>query len=391
MDGEDEPTGVLRLLMRCCCLQKCKPPRKEEFDIYVSDTSRLLEEGEATDDYGAAPAPPAPPPASPPAADFRACAPPPSPRTECAGSLSVAERTRLLKEGERAAAAAADGAAAEEECAGVDIASTAARLQKEVAGDGVAAPERDERKTALAERLANRKNELPCAFCGLGVFAAEATRDGDAAYHAACFRCGGCGCSLAGVQHGALDDDDDVIYCDEANRARSSCLARAKAARLRAGAAREAANQRLSEDDIARTSRAKSRAIEVIGDELERIVLGLAPKCARCGGPFSASDRVLLLGMVKCFSGAFEVKHFPELARVARSRRRARTDSKTERRVEDGRGRDRERFSRRSALAARGTSHAVSRIGFNPFNSTGTTGPASRRIRRQTRSPRRAR
>ena len=81
-----------------------------------------------------------------------------------------------------------------------------------------------------------------------------------------------------------------------------------EAAALRAGAAKEALNQRLSETDLTQTKAAKERAIELVGDELEKIVQGMAPRCALCGGTFAAKDKLLIQGMVKfhvqCMTGA---------------------------------------------------------------------------------------
>ena len=93
-DDDHRPLGMLGLLMRCCCLQRFSAPRApDEYDIYVSDTARLLED----------PTESAPPPPDYSAverttsADFKANEPPLSPRSECASGLSVKERTKLLR------------------------------------------------------------------------------------------------------------------------------------------------------------------------------------------------------------------------------------------------------------------------------------------------------
>ena len=287
-DVDERPHGILMLLSVCCCLNRRKAPEAETLDIYVtSDTSRLLGDG-STEDYK--------PPAdyTSEAVDGKEAA-----AKECAG-VSVKERTQVLRAGDDAAAASSGGPSAEDECSGVSVAARSQQLRREVAGEAAPPPRKNKAWSAAASKLATKKSEVACGFCGLAVPSSEAASHRGLSFHPSCFRCGSCGKSLVGVQHGTLDDDD-LLLCDEASAARRtvSCLARERDKAHRAGAAREAANQRPSETDLTVARAAKEQAIEIIGDDLERIVRGMAPTCALCGGPFGPKAKLFIQGMVK--------------------------------------------------------------------------------------------
>ncbi|KAH8060485.1 ATP-dependent DNA helicase [Aureococcus anophagefferens] len=270
-DVDERPRGILMLLSVCCCLNRRKAPEAETLDIYVtSDTSRLLGDG-STEDYK--------PPAdyTSEAVDGKEAA-----AKECAG-VSVKERTNVLRGRRRARG---------------DDAGGRVQLRREVAGEAAPPPRKNKAWSAAASKLATKKSEVACGFCGLAVPSSEAASHRGLSFHPSCFRCGSCGKSLVGVQHGTLDDDD-LLLCDEASAARRtvSCLARAREKAHRAGAAKEAANQRPSETDLTVARTAKEQAIEIIGDDLERIVRGMAPTCALCGGPFGPKDKLFIQGM----------------------------------------------------------------------------------------------
>jgi len=155
-----------------------------------------------------------------------------------------------------------------------------------------------------------------CSACGLqgGAFQeGEETRDGRW-FHMTCFRCAVCRRSLKGIPFGNINENDDLLYCDENALTRSglarSCLSKARQqeALRHVEIFKEAENQRLSETDVEKTRNAKVRAVELIGDDLDKIVQGMAPLCAVCGGPFGPRDKLVMQGMVKfhqdcCYRG----------------------------------------------------------------------------------------
>ncbi|KAJ8603716.1 hypothetical protein CTAYLR_000208 [Chrysophaeum taylorii] len=165
-------------------------------------------------------------------------------------------------------------------------------------------PSREERRPATGaglERLRTQSGKKKCAACGLDAFATEGESARGAWYHKSCLRCGACGRSLVGVPFGRLADDDDVLYCDESVQSRSgrSCLARLRDAGAHADAEREAENQRLTETDRESVGLAKTRAVDLIGDDLDKIVQQMAPTCAACGRRFHPKDELVMQGMVK--------------------------------------------------------------------------------------------
>lgn len=162
-----------------------------------------------------------------------------------------------------------------------------------------APPKRQRPASAKLQLLRSQSGARPCDMCGEAAFATEGVEVGRAWYHRTCLRCGFCGRSLVGVPFGRLSPEDDVLYCDEAtSRSGRSCLNR-----LRSGVPedieREAENQRLSDADRASLGVAKTRAVDMIGDDLDKIVRQMVPTCAACGHAFGARDKLVMQGMVK--------------------------------------------------------------------------------------------
>ena len=149
-------------------------------------------------------------------------------------------------------------------------------------------------------RLRRQQTKKSCVVCGCDVFPRDEVVKGGATYHGGCLRCASCGRSLLDVPFGRIAEADDLLYCDETAVSRSgrSCLAKAREIDWE-DVAKEDKNQRPSDADVARIGRAKINAVDLIGDDLDKIVRGMAPTCAVCGGTFAASDPIVMQGMVK--------------------------------------------------------------------------------------------
>lgn len=144
------------------------------------------------------------------------------------------------------------------------------------------------------QRLRTLRGKV-CTLCGCSASDAHGCWAESQWYHKSCLRCGRCHRSLLGVSFGKIAPSDDVLYCDELTR---SCLSRLVSEPVQADA-KEAENQRLSEAEVYTVGRAKVHAVDHIGDELDKIVQRMMPRCARCGKPFDASDHLVIQGMVK--------------------------------------------------------------------------------------------
>ncbi|KAJ1449329.1 hypothetical protein M885DRAFT_590491 [Pelagophyceae sp. CCMP2097] len=186
---------------------------------------------------------------------------------------------------------------------GPSVAERRQMLRDSTKSNAEALPRRPSAGLKKAALLRSRTVSKACALCGLDVFPGmdceKSKKDPDKTwYHAKCFKCAACGRSLRGTQHGQLAEGDDVLYCDERI---ISCLRRLSNASNAQTAEKESENQRLSETDIGMVKSARGDAVLQIGDDLERIVGrgAMAPKCALCGGPFAAKDRLVIEGMRK--------------------------------------------------------------------------------------------
>jgi len=155
-----------------------------------------------------------------------------------------------------------------------------------------------ERKASLeaVARLRESTSKKSCAACGCDLFSTEQVVKHGLYYHGRCLRCAGCGRSVADVPFGLMED---LLYCDESGSGRS-CLQKARQLQSSSEEVlREAENQRLSDSDVADLGRAKGCAVDLIGDDLEKIVRAMAPTCAVCGSRFLAKDAIVMQGMVK--------------------------------------------------------------------------------------------
>lgn len=175
--------------------------------------------------------------------------------------------------------------------------SVAARLAALQTTKPPLAPSR--RRSAGVERLRARRAAPSCGRCGLDVHVADRVVHRDTAYHSSCLRCGACRRSVVDLAWSTLDGDD-VPLCDDrgVTAGRRSCLVEARTQSLEH--ARADKDERPNAADVAGMREAKLHAVEVIGEELEALVLtSVAPTCALCGGRFAPSDRIVMQGMVK--------------------------------------------------------------------------------------------
>lgn len=232
-----------------------------------------------------------------------------------AKSVLVSERVRML---ERAPAQQHGDKPASEITTGVSIQERRALLERnEKRDEQRPSPSSSSRRTQSTSlnRLRSRKTITTCGACGGSLYENESETARGVVYHKSCLRCASCGRSLASVPFGKLAEDDDLLYCDENPLSRSgrSCLEKLREAGSHATAEREAKDQRLSDADKESVGLAKLRAVDLIGDDLDKIIQQMQPTCAICGYPFIASDKLVMQGMVKyheacCYSGTAAVK-----------------------------------------------------------------------------------